>query len=81
MTSNNKILKDKYVPLSGFESFDVDDLPSNSDVTMILSQYLSCMEKLRADNIRHDGYGTWLWIINGKESTIRSAPPKKIKEK
>ncbi|PTS94985.1 hypothetical protein DBR27_17345 [Flavobacterium sp. HMWF030] len=84
--SGNKILSTTYKPLDSFEKFDEDDLPSNSDVTFILSQYLNCFEKLRADNIyieqKYDGNKyifEWYWVVNKSKSKIKTAPPKKIK--
>ena len=83
---SNKILGEKYKPLNSFEEFSMDDLPSNSDVTFILSQYLNCFEKLRADNIyrnrEYDGnkyFFEWFWITDKQQSSIKTAPPKKIK--
>ncbi|MNJ83826.1 hypothetical protein D3C87_12520 [compost metagenome] len=82
----NKLLGKSYKPLSSFETFDEDDLPSNSDVSFVLSQYLSCFEKLRADNIyrkqEYDGnkyFYEWYWIVSNTKSAIKTAPPKKIK--
>lgn len=82
----NNILGNDYKPLESFEQFNEDDLPSNSDVTFILSQYLNCFEKLRADNIysdsRYDGnkyIDEWFWFIDNVKSSIKTAPPKKIK--
>lgn len=46
----------------------------------MLTQYLSCFEKLRADNVKQSA-GRWYWIIDGKESDIKTIMPKKIKEK
>lgn len=81
----NKILGDSYKPLTYFEKFDDDDLPSNSDVSFILTQYLSCFEKLRADNIyrkqKSDGskyFFEWYWYLEGKESLIKTASPQKL---
>jgi len=75
----NIILGEKNRPFVEFEIFDDNDLPSNSDVTMILGQYLNCMEKFRADNINVHMGGGWYWLINGKDSNIRTAQPQKIK--
>lgn len=82
----NDILGDTYKPLSYFEKFDDDDLPTNSDVSFVLSQYLSCFEKLRADNIyrkqKSDGnkyFFEWYWYVEDKESLIKTASPQKIK--
>ena len=86
LDDSNNILGDEYKPLSYFEKFDEDDLPSNSDVSFILSQYLSCFEKLRADNIyrkqKYDGskyFYEWYWVVENKQSGIKTASPKKIK--
>ena len=46
-------------PFDGFDSFDEDQMPTNSDVTMIFEQYLYCFEKLRSDNIKH------IWKYSG----------------
>lgn len=82
----NSVLGKTYKPLETFDVFDEDDLPSNSDVTFIVSQYLNCLEKLRADNImmeqKYDGnkyVSEWYWIIDNAKSGIKTAPPKKIK--
>jgi len=82
----NNVLGKAYKPLESFDVFDEDELPSNSDVTFIISQYLNCFEKLRADNIvmeqKYDGnkyVSEWYWVIGNEKSTIKTAPPKKIK--
>ncbi len=78
----NSLLKGDYKPLDGFEVFNEDEIPTNSDVVMVLAQYLNCLEKLRADNIRESDTDIgWYWIINNKTSTIRTAPPRKLQEK
>lgn len=76
----NKILGQKNKPYKDFNIFEENDLPTNSDVTMMLGQYLNCMEKLRADNIIIASFtNDWYWKINDKQSSIKTAPPKKIK--
>jgi hypothetical protein len=79
LSDANAVLGDVYRPLEGFERFDDDDLPSNSDVTFILAQYLEELERLRADNIKIE-MGKWVYKLSGSEK-IRTAPPKKISEK
>ncbi|WP_187262950.1 hypothetical protein [Pontibacter beigongshangensis] len=86
LSSANKLLGTPYKPLASFEQFDEDDLPSNSDVTFILSQYLNCFEKMRADNIyrlqQYDGnkyFYEWFWTVDKSKSKIKTGPPKKIK--
>lgn len=82
----NTILGDKYKPFNSFEEFDENAVPTNSDVTFIISQYLNCFEKLRADNIYYDQKREgsryiyyWFWLIDGKKSDIKTSEPKKIK--
>lgn len=79
----NELLGNQYKPFKDFSTFDESDIPSNSDVTMMLTQYLNCFEKLRADNIVLDSdYETdWYWKINGKQSNIRTTIPQKIKNR
>ena len=68
--------------MQGFDVFDEDDLPFNSDVTMIFEQYLNCLEKLRGDNVvSTDFESTWYWKVDGEKSYIRTAAPKKIKNR
>ena len=74
----NKILKEKYKPFEDFETFEEDNLPTNSDVTLILAQYLSSLEELRAANISVE-YGDWYWVIDGRRSKIETYPPKKLR--
>src|SRR5688500_8553446 len=47
----NLILGKSYIPFSDFSTFDEDEVPTNSDVTLVLSQYINCMESLREENI------------------------------
>lgn len=62
----NQLLKDGYMPFDDFTIFSEDEIPTNSDVVFILSPYLSALERLRSDNVRHQGYGQYVWLINGK---------------
>jgi len=82
----NEVLDEEQRPFDGFDSFDEDQLPTNSDVTMIFEQYLYCFEQFRSENIKHtqkwfgDKYvEKWVWLVEGQESEIQTAPPKKIK--
>jgi len=68
----------KNLPIAGFNLFDLDKLPSNSDVVLVLSQYLQSLEKIRFDNIVQH-IGLWYWVIDGSRSTRKAAPPKFLK--
>lgn len=74
----NEILGIGYKPIEGFDQFDLDDLPSNSDATMVLTAYLEELERYRADNIAQVTGSHWKYILENGEH-IRTAPPKKIK--
>jgi hypothetical protein len=65
-------------PVDYFSKFEETDLPSNSDVLIVLSQYLNCLEKIRSDNVVQSDYddNVWYWRVGGKQSTIRTSPPK-----
>lgn len=65
----NSIIDEKNKPFEDFNLFDENDLPSNSDVVLILTQYSACLKKFREENMtRVDG--EWRWIINGKPSKL-----------
>lgn len=81
LIDSNTVLNDKYKPFEDFETFEVDNIPTNSDVVMILTQYLNCFEKLRADNVAMGSGGWWYWKINNEKSEIKTKAPKKIREK
>ena len=83
LSEANQLLGDNYKPFNDFTLFEESDMPSNSDAAMMLTQYLNCFEKLRADNIkRQDTFPhNWVWLVDGKLSDIRTVTPKIIKEK
>lgn len=70
----------EYRPFPDFSSFSLDDMPTNSDASFVLSQYLECAEKYRADRISQWG-GRWTWDIikdepskaQGEQSSERDA--------
>jgi len=83
----NDFLSDRYRPFDDFDQFSEDDVPQNSDIVFILSQYMQCLEKLRADNVvvRNGG---WYWHVEGAEgdkvdengfSLVRTSQPKHLK--
>lgn len=75
----NTILGKNYKPFEDFEKFDDNDLPTNSDVALMLGQYLNCLETLRAENVfGRSGY--WYWKSDEGETTIRTFLPNKLKK-
>ncbi len=78
----NLFLGKEYKPFENFEIFNSDDLPTNSDVTLIISQYLETLEKYRSDNIGIESFsGKWYYKTEKGLSNIQTAPPAKIKNK
>lgn len=74
----NSFFGDKYRPFSDFDLFSEDQIPSNSDATFIISQYIECAEKFRSDNIVQYA-GSWWWVIDDEdEYSTRTAAPRKI---
>ena len=81
----NELLGKDYKPFDDFTEFIEDDLPTNSDVTLVLSQYINCMESLREENISSKiEYTTsgsvakiyWSW----KKTKLETYPPKNVKK-
>ncbi|WP_319778075.1 hypothetical protein [Maridesulfovibrio sp.] len=66
----NDLIGEKYKPFEGFTVFESDDLPSNSDVTMVLGQYQEALEMFRIDNLKRDSYN---WVYDLKEGGLRVA--------
>lgn len=68
-------------PFDDFSEFNLDDMPNNGDVAMILGQYINCLEELRKDNIHVFG-GSWYWIVDGDKDSreIRTYIPVKYKK-
>ncbi|MDA9401499.1 hypothetical protein XH79_22595 [Bradyrhizobium sp. CCBAU 45389] len=65
-------------PTLNFRQFDTDDLPSNSDLSFVVSQFVECSEKVKAQNIRRIN-GVWYWVISGAMSGIAAVAPKGVR--
>jgi hypothetical protein len=78
----NTLMGQAHLPLEEFKEFADESLPSNSDVVVVLSQYRSCLDKIRADNVRAVGFeeDNWRWIIDGEVSDVPAAPPRKLRK-
>lgn len=88
INDSNDYLGDKYRPFGDFNNFDEDDVPQNSDIVFILSQYIQCFEKLRSDNVVQV-ISSWFWYVEGEEGDstdengmikIKTVKPKKLKD-
>ena len=75
----NKLLGNDQ-PFADFELFDVDDLPSNSDVVVILSQYAAAAYRFRVKHTEYDrDERKWHWVVRGKETDISAGDPNHFK--
>ena len=75
LSNSNLILKEQFKPFPEFCLFDDSELPSNSDVTVMLSQYLNSMERFRSKNIKMDYQKDWIWNIDNNNVKIETHPP------
>jgi hypothetical protein len=70
----NELLGEAYKPYKDFDTFKEDELPTTSDVVMILDLYLSALRRLKSGNsAMKDSSLAWdnqqsYWIIDGKVS-------------
>lgn len=87
LEQSNRFLGKKYVPFDDFGVFSEDDVPQNSDVVFVLSQYLQCFEKFRADHVVKQ-LGNWYWSLEpGKDDEadesgrvlVESTMPKRLR--
>ncbi len=77
LAESNDLLGENHKPYSHFNQFEDDDVPTTSDVTLMLEQYLNCLEKFRCDNIENH-HGTYYWLVNGEKSNIKTNRPIKF---
>lgn len=61
-------------PLEGFEFFDENLLPTNSDVALVLAQYVSAVYAFRVSSTERNANGSWYWVINGKMAVETENP-------
>ena len=66
LQDSNDFLNSKYRPFDDFSQFDLDEIPQNSDVVLMLSQYLHSFEKFRADSIIRK-HVRWYWVIEAEK--------------
>jgi hypothetical protein len=62
-------------PFEDFTLFDVDAIPSNSDVKMMLGQYANQTLAFRKENTRQDSSGNYHWVLDG-ESIVKTVAPR-----
>jgi len=73
LSEANTILTGEFKPFKDFTVFDETALPSNSDVVMILAQYLDCLEAWRCANIFFQSI-YWYWKLDDQQQIQTEAP-------
>ena len=73
MEGINRFLGDQR-PFKEFETFDENDLPTNSDVVVMLSQYAAAVFQFRLENTEGLDY-KWWWPLPGKGGSIPDQEP------
>lgn len=61
-------------PFKEFETFDENDIPTNSDVVVMLSQYAAAVFQYRVENTELRGI-KWYWPLPGKEGAVETSSP------
>ena len=74
IASGNALLGGSYKPFDDFNQFDDVELSTNSDVTMILSQYIEQTERFRSDHVINHMH-EWQYVVNGKPSGVKARMP------
>ena len=67
----NGLLGESYRPLAGFEQFEEDDLPSTSDVTFVVAQYMEEIGRFRLVHIVLHDYKR-VYVLSGRPSDINA---------
>lgn len=75
----NQILTHGYRPIEGFEQFDPDDVPSNSDATVVLTVYLEELERYRSDQVTVIGGVNYYVFTDGEK--LRASAPRRLARK
>ncbi|RVC81487.1 hypothetical protein EN745_09665 [Mesorhizobium sp. M4A.F.Ca.ET.022.05.2.1] len=77
LQSGNRCLTGRYKPFEDFDEFDESALPTNSDVTMILTLYMEQAERFRSDNVVFQK-GQWFYQVGGAPSNIKGRNPTRV---
>ena len=80
----NQILAGVFKPFDGFAQFDEDELPTNSDVSLVLTTYLASLERWRSAHVEYDDdmHDDWFWRTRDRltikaEAATRYTPEEK----
>jgi hypothetical protein len=69
----NETLGDDYA-LESFTQFDVDEVPTNSDVLFVLAQYTDALHRFRRGHTTYDGHVTKHYWFKGADRAEAKNP-------
>lgn len=67
----NQLLGKRYIPFSDFQRFQEDDILFNSDVVLIISQYIKCLEKFKYDNVKRLSVNRY-WNLSDTNEEVKT---------
>lgn len=65
-------------PFADFATFDENDVPTNSDVVVMLSQYSTATFQFRLENTEYRDH-KWWWPLPGKKAYVETRRPDDFK--
>jgi hypothetical protein len=79
LENTNKILGAQK-PFKDFETFDENDLPTNSDIVVMLAQYAAAAFRFRLENTEQSKLDfKWYWPLPGKQDDVQTGRPDDFK--
>ncbi len=73
LTTANQILTEQYKPFDGFSIFQEDGVPTNSDVVLVVSQYIRSLDRFKVDFTKKIA-GAWCWLLENGEKIETTHP-------
>lgn len=78
LTRCNTLLSEQYRPFKDFQEFDHDEVPSNSDVALVIGQYQEALDQFRSEHV-YMSYDSWYYKAPEGEPAVRTTPPLRVK--
>jgi hypothetical protein len=77
LRAGTRFSEDEYKPFDDFSQFDDAEHPTNSDVTMILAQYIEQAERFRSDHVIYREH-KWQYVVDGELSGVEAKAPTQV---
>ncbi|WP_249780562.1 hypothetical protein [Bradyrhizobium sp. dw_411] len=65
-------------PAMDFDQFDIDELPTNSDLSFVVTQFVECAEKLKMQNVQRIN-GIWYWQVSDDTTDLVATAPRGVR--